>query len=375
MIGFDARLISALGIGRYINGLLPPLSDILQGRLLVVSRRGDLALVRALTEGKATLITSDAAPYRLVEQSAFLLTLLRARLDLVHFPHYNLPVAYPRRFVVTIHDLFSFRFPEIHSGAVPRLTNQALIANAVRRADAIIAPSRATAEDISGRFPSATKRVSAIGEAADGRFSNVRNPTAEAAWLRYFGITPPYFLSLGQWKSYKNLPLLIEAFSRFTTRRPGVQLVIAGHDPRHPEVPAATSALPPGSVVMPGHLPEDAVPDLYRAAAAVIIPSLAEGFGLPVLEAMACGVVVVSSDIPALKEIADGIAIFCDPSSPESFAAGMMAALELPPGDTRIQDGLTRARSFSWRKAAEATVSTYERVLAARPNRRSDIER
>src|SRR5437879_7948008 len=109
MIGFDARLISALGIGRYINGLLPPLSDILQGRLLVVSRRGDLALVRALTEGKATLITSDAAPYRLVEQSAFLLTLLRARLDLVHFPHYNLPVAYPRRFVVTIHDLFSFR--------------------------------------------------------------------------------------------------------------------------------------------------------------------------------------------------------------------------------------------------------------------------
>ena len=126
---------------------------------------------------------------------------------------------------------------------------------------------------------------------------------------------------------------------------------------------------------MPGHLPEDAIPDLYRAAAAVIIPSLAEGFGLPVLEAMACGVVVVCSGIPALKEIADGIAIFCDPSSPESFAAGMMAALELPPGDTRVQDGLTRARSFSWRKAAEATVSTYERVLAARPNRRSDIER
>jgi glycosyltransferase involved in cell wall biosynthesis len=373
-IGFDARLISSLGIGRYIGGLLPPLAEILGERLVVVSRRAELALVRALTEGKGNLMVSDAAPYRVAEQSAFLLTLLQAGAQLMHFPHYNLPLAYPRRFVVTIHDLFSFRFPEIHSGALPRLANQVLLANATRRAAAIITPSKATAQDVSRRFPSAAARVTSIGEAAGDRFTAVRNPAAEAAWQRYFGIKPPYFLYLGQWKAYKNVPLLIEAFARVITQRPEVQLVIAGHDPRHPEIAAAASRLPERSVVLPGHLPDDAVTDLYRAAAAVVVPSKAEGFGLPVLEAMSCGVAVVCSDIPVLRELADGVAIFCDPASADAFAAGMIAALNTTPDDGRVQRGVERARLFSWRKAAEETVGIYERVLADRPRTRSKTD-
>jgi len=373
-IGFDARLISSLGIGRYISGLLPPLAEILGERLVVISRRAELALVRALTEGNGKLVISDAAPYRLAEQSALLVTLLRAGAQLVHFPHYNLPLAYPRRFVVTIHDLFSFRFPEIHSGAIPRFTNQVLLTNATRRAAAIITPSKATAEEVSRRFPSAATRVTSIGEAAGERFTSVRNPAAEATWQRYLGVTPPYFLYLGQWKSYKNVPLLIEAFARVVAQRPEVQLVIAGHDPRHPEIPAAASRLADGSVVLPGHLPDDAVTDLYRAAAAVVVPSKAEGFGLPVLEAMSCGVTVVCSDIPVLRELADGVAIFCDPTSADSFAAGMMAALNATPADGRVQRGVERARLFSWRKAAEETVRIYDRVLAGRPRTRSETD-
>jgi len=373
-IGFDARLISSLGIGRYISGLLPPLAEILGNRLVVISRRAELALVRALTEGNGNLVLSDAAPYRLAEQSALLFTLLQAGAPLVHFPHYNVPLAYPRRFVVTIHDLFSFQFPEIHSGALPRLTNHVLLANATRRAAAIITPSKATAEEVSRRFPSAVARVTSIGEAAGERFTAVRNPAAEATWQRYFGVTPPYFLYLGQWKSYKNVPLLIEAFARVVTQRPEVQLVIAGHDPRHPEIPAAASRLPDRSVVLPGHLPDDAVTDLYRAAAAVIVPSKAEGFGLPVLEAMSCGVTVVCSDIPVLRELADGVAIFCDPNSADSFAAGMIAALNPTPADGRVQRGVERARLFSWRKAAEETVRIYDRVLDGRPRTRSETD-
>ena len=165
-IGFDARLISSLGIGRYISGLLPPLAEILDHRLVVIARRTEIALVRALTEGRCSLITSDAAPYRLAEQAVFPITLLLAQLQLVHFPHYNAPLLYPRRFVTTIHDLFSFRFPEIHSGAIPRFTNQVLLTNATRRAAAIITPSKATAEEVSRRFPSAAARVTSIGEAS-----------------------------------------------------------------------------------------------------------------------------------------------------------------------------------------------------------------
>ena len=370
-IGFDARLISSLGIGRYISGLLPPLAEILDRRLVVIARRTEIALVRALTDGRCRLITSDAAPYRLAEQVMLPVTLLRSRLPLVHFPHYNAPLLYPRQFVVTVHDLFSFRFPDIHSGILPRTVNRILISNAIRRAAAVITPSRATADDIAARFPSAAKRLQPIPEGADARFSAGRNPGAEAAWQHYFGVRPPFLLYLGQWKAYKNLPLLIEAFAQVLAQRPDAQLVLAGHDPRHPEIPAAAARLLPGAVLLPGRLPDDAIPDLYRSAAAVVMPSLAEGFGLPVLEAMACGVSVVCSDIPVLRELADGVAIFCDPSSPASFAAGMIAALDRAPEGDPIGRGLTRAGTYQWRRAAEATVAIYERALAERPRTRS----
>lgn len=370
-IGLDARLISSLGIGRYISGLLRPLAEILERRLVVIARRTEIALVRALTDGRCTLITSDAAPYRLAEQTVLPITLLRARLPLVHFPHYNAPIVYPRQFVVTVHDLFSFRFPDIHSGVVPRTVNRILIASAVRRAAAVMTPSQATAQDIAAQFPSSAHRLRPIPEGADARFTATRNPGAEAAWQHYFGIRSPFLLYLGQWKTYKNVPLLLEAFGQVVAQRPDAQLVIAGHDPRHPEIPDAASRLPPGAVVLPGRLPDDAIPDLYRSAAAVVIPSLAEGFGLPVLEAMACGVSVVCSDIPVLRELADGVAIFCDPSSSTSFAAGMIEALNRAPGSDSVARGRTRAATYSWKRAAEETVAIYERVLAGRRTSRS----
>ncbi|MEO6796192.1 MAG: glycosyltransferase family 1 protein [Candidatus Dormibacter sp.] len=363
-IGFDVRLIASLGIGRYISGLLPGLAELLNDRLVVVARRRDVAIVRALTGGRGGLIHCDARPYRLGEQITLPLRLSRAGLALVHFPHYNLPIAFPGRFVTTIHDLFSYRYPEIHSNALPRATNHLLIANAVRRAAAIITPSTATAEDVGGRFPESRSRIRTIAEAADSRFAPRRNPAAEASWLRYYGITPPYLFYLGQWKTYKNVPLLIEAFAQVRSRRPQCQLVIAGHDPRHPEVPTAAARLPPGSVVLPGRIADDAIPELYRAASAVVIPSHEEGFGLPVLEAMACGIPIVCSDIAVLREIADGVATFCDPADAGSFADGMLAALDRRSGDEQATLGLERARGFSWRRAAEQTVEVYERALA-----------
>jgi glycosyltransferase involved in cell wall biosynthesis len=370
-IGFDARLIGSLGIGRYISGMLPPLADSLKEELVVFSPAAEVALVRALTAGQARIVVSNARPYRGAEQSTFLLSLLGARLALMHFPHYDLPLGYLGRYVVTIHDLFPYRFPDIHSGLVPRLANQLLIRNAAARAAAIITPSQATADDLRHRFPRTATRIRPISEAAAERFTATRNRDAEAAWQRYLGIQPPYFLYLGQWKSYKNLQVMIAAFAQVLAELPELQLVIAGSDPRHPEVPAAAGRLPPGSVALPGHLPDDAVADLYRGSAALILPSIAEGFGLPVVEAMACGVQVVCSDIPALREVADGVAIFCVPSSADSFAAGMREALNGSNRAVRTQRGLERAQQFSWKKAAEETLETYERALAGLASSRS----
>ena len=365
-IGFDARLIGALGIGRYISGLLPQLARLLGDRLTVVANRQDAAIVRALIGGSSHLMTVNARPYRLAEQSLLPLSLIRADLALIHFPHYNLPLIKPGHFVVTVHDLFPFQFPEIHSGAVPRRVNQMLMRNAVRRAERIITPSRATALAVKQSFPRSADRVLSIPEAADDRFTSGRNPEAEAAWQMRLGIRPPYVFYLGQWKAYKNLPVLLEAFARVRSTHPNTQLVIAGDDPRHPEVRQRAAALPEGSVILPGRLPESAVPDLYRGATMVVLPSRAEGFGLPVIEAMACGVPVICSDLPVLREIADGVAVFCDPNDPAAFGDAIGAMLDAPGNAGRRQLGIERARSFTWERAAQQTVEAYEMALGVR---------
>jgi glycosyltransferase involved in cell wall biosynthesis len=365
-IGFDARLIGALGIGRYIGGLLPAVASILGSRLTVIIQPQDQALARALVGGSARLISVNAPPYRLAEQAVLPGVLAGAQISLMHFPHYNLPILHRQRFVVTIHDLFPFDFPEIHSGAIPRAVNQLLLRRAVRGASAIITPSKATARAVVARFPRASARVKTISEAADERFGPIRNSEAEAAWRRRLSIQTPYVFYLGQWKAYKNLPLLIQAYSILRRTHPEAQLVIAGDDPRHPEVRQAAASLPPGSVVLPGRLPEPAVPDLYRGAAMVILPSRAEGFGLPVIEAMACAVPVICSDLPVLREVADGIATFCDPDDAGGFASAMAHVLDEPPSGPQRDRGVDRAHRFSWEAAAERTVAIYEDVLEGR---------
>jgi glycosyltransferase involved in cell wall biosynthesis len=365
-IGFDARLIGALGIGRYISGLLPELAQLLGGRLTVLANRPDAAIVRALIGGEPELLTVNAQPYRLAEQSLLPLSLRRADLDLIHFPHYNLPLIKPVHFVVTVHDLFPFQFPEIHSGRLPRAVNQMLMRNAVRRAKRIITPSAATALAVKQNFPASADRVLSIPEAADDRFQATRNPEGEAAWQMRLRIRPPYVFYLGQWKAYKNLPMLVEAFKLVYPTHPNAQLVIAGDDPRHPEVRQLAAALPEGSVVLPGRLPESAVPDLYRGAAVVVLPSKAEGFGLPVIEAMACGVPVICSDLPVLRELADGLATFCDPSDPAAFARAIAQILDAPSTTRARQLGIERAQRFSWERSARQTVQAYESALGAR---------
>jgi len=365
-IGFDARLIGALGIGRYISGLLPELAQLLGRRLTVLASRPDAAIVRALIGGEPELLTVNARPYRLAEQSLLPLSLRRADLDLIHFPHYNLPLVKPVHFVVTVHHLFPFQFPEIHSGPLPRAVNQMLMRNAVRRAERIITPSAATAQAVKQNFPASADRVLSIPEAADDRFQAARNPEGEAAWQVRLGIRPPYVFYLGQWKAYKNLPMLLDAFKMLRRTHSNAQLVIAGDDPRHPEVRQAAAVLPEGSVVFPGRLPESAVPDLYRGAAVVVLPSKAEGFGLPVIEAMACGVPVICSDLPVLHELADGVATFCDPNDPDAFARAIAQTLDAPSTARARQLGIERAKSFTWERSARQTVEAYESALGVR---------
>ena len=362
-IGFDARLIGALGIGRYISGLLPALASILGSRLTAIAQARDAALVRAMIGSAPRLITVNASPYRLAEQSILPLRLARAGLGLVHFPHYNLPLIKPAEFVVTVHDLFPFEFPEIHSGPLPRAVNHMLMRNAVLSAREIITPSLTTAAAVAAHFRSSAGKVTAIPEAAEERFNPIRNLEAEAAWQGRLRIRPPYVFYLGQWKTYKNVPLLIEAFGAVRQTHPTAQLVIAGDDPRHPEVREAAGRLPEGSVVLPGRIHDSGIPDLYRGASVVVLPSRAEGFGLPIIEAMACGAPVVCSDLPVLHEVGGSVPIYCRSGDPSAFARAIESVLNSDGMPGLRRRGVEQAAGFSWKRTAQATVAIYEKAL------------
>jgi alpha-1,3-rhamnosyl/mannosyltransferase len=125
-------------------------------------------------------------------------------------------------------------------------------------------------------------------------------------------------------------------------------------------------------------VPEAAIPDLYRGAAVVVLPSRGEGFGLPVLEALACGVPVVCSELPVLREVADSAAIFCDPTDPAAFAQAITRVLRSAPRRETRERGLAQARRFSWEQAADSTLEVYERVLvgeSVRPALEEDASR
>jgi glycosyltransferase involved in cell wall biosynthesis len=365
-VGFDARLLGATGIGRYIEGLLPEL--VRQGpdfNWVVFGRSATAEHIQERCPG-ARFVRSDAAVYRVAEQVWLPWAFRRAHLDLLHAPHYNLPLLYRGRAIVTIHDLIPLAYPDIHSGWLPRQYNRVLIRAAVRQADAIITPSQSTAEDLKRRLRPRCPVYSIPEGVAPHWFVNGETPP-DLPKVQALGVVSPYFLYVGQWKPYRNIPLALRALVGVRRRVPAAELVVAGRrDPRYPEIPALADHLGLGDAVkFVGAVPDDMLRALYRHAAALVVPSYQEGFGLPVLEAMASGTPVICSDIPALRETAGGAAALCAPDDEAGFVRELVRALDPSERARRALAGRRQAAAFSWPAAAHRTLEVYRHVLGS----------
>lgn len=298
---------------------------------------------------------------------------LRAlRADVYHGPNWMIPYrAFPRRgrrtaCVATIHDLIPLLFPEFTPRAWKtrlRPLFRLLIRETVRRADAIVAPSETTRRDLIEAFrlpPERAARIAVIPEAADERFRPLEKPVEPAA---------PVILFVGRRDPYKNLPLLVEAFARVRAALPEARLrVIGPPDPRYPEAEARALALGvAGAVDWSGHVAFSALVAAYQRAAVFAMPSRYEGFGLPALEAMACGTPVVCSNAASLPEVVGDAALAVPPDDVAAFAEALRRVLADPvlAGELRAR-GLARARQFSWSRAAKATLEVYARAAAIR---------
>lgn len=263
--------------------------------------------------------------------------------------------------VVTVHDLLALRMPELFTAGVR--AHVRLSAQFARRADRILTNSEWTRTEVIDLLGVAPERVVATPFGIAERFSP-GEPDPERLRER-FGITGRYVLSVGTREPRKNLATVVEAFRRVEVEN-GAQLVlVGGRGWLGDELDAALRASG-DRVVVTGFVDDAELVELYRGAACFAFPSLAEGFGFPPLEAMACAAPVVSSDRGGLAEVAAGAAMIVDPGDAEAVADAMRRVL----GDAALaQDlrrrGLERAAAFSWQRCAEQTARAYRDAVAS----------
>ncbi len=366
-IAIDARKLADFGIGTYLRGLLGALARLdTDSRYLLLAPRAARDLLPDLP-GNFTWIEENAPGYSLREQWSIGQHLGRLRPDLFHSPHYVLPLRTPARVVVTIHDLIHLLFPEFlpHPLALPYA--RLLLRRAVRRADRVLTVSAATAADLEQHLGVARSRIDVIWNGVDDAFRRRIEAPELARELAALELSPGYFLFLGNPKPHKNLERVVRAFARLP--HDGRRLVIAGAsaavDSDRLRRWARELALGERLVVL-GHLAPPSLPALVQGALALVFPSLYEGFGLPLAEAMAAGTPVVASTTPALVEIAGGAAELVDPRDVGAIAGGM-ARLAADPQRRRelAQAGRTRAEAFRWETAAAQTLAVYRRVIDA----------
>jgi glycosyltransferase involved in cell wall biosynthesis len=280
------------------------------------------------------------------------------RTDVYHLPagHYLTPWPRVRR-IYTVHDLRSFHIQD----AEPQ--NLELMRRSCRAADQIITVSDFTRQDVIEHYGIPERKVTTVHLGVDEAFGVVDDPPAVEAMEQRLGIQRPFLLSLGL-VPRKNVERLVEAYARFS-RREEIALVLAGHPggPWVEQLRRRISELGLERLVrMPG---APSLPDLvllYNAALGFVFPSLCEGFGIPVLEAMACGAPVITSNLSALPEIVGEAALLVDPHDTESITA----AMERLADDAELRRGLTeagqkRAAHFSWERMARGLLREYTR--------------
>jgi glycosyltransferase involved in cell wall biosynthesis len=366
-IAIDARKLRDFGIGTYIRNILIELSRIDRETEYVVLCRPEDVEAGDMLGHNFRMVPETAPPYSVSEQIRIPTSLFRERADLVHEPHYVLPPAIRCRSVVTIHDCIHLRFPQYLPGRLAHLYARAAMWTAVRKADRVLTVSEASKRDILRYFDVPPEKVSVIYNAIDERFLGPPNLERMEQVRQRFQLDHPFVLYVGNIKPHKNIGRLIEAFGRARGEGPdGLKLVIIGDEIS--KYPALRQAVHrhrlDKHVRFFGFQPLDTLAAFYRQARAFVFPSLYEGFGLPPLEAMACGTPVVTSNVSSLPEVAGEAALLVDPDDADAIAEGIRRAVadEVLRADL-IARGLARARMFSWARSVAAIHGIYMDVL------------
>ncbi|MFA6024000.1 MAG: glycosyltransferase family 1 protein [Candidatus Gracilibacteria bacterium] len=370
-IGIDARMYSTefTGIGRYVYELVKQLKELDdKNEFVLFMNSPEYEKFEETRRVKKVLV--KAKHYSLREQLGYLWTLKRAKLDLMHFTHFNAPIFYRAPSVVTIHDLTLSFFPgKKMNSAFYRAAYNLVLKSAVKNAKKVIAVSENTKADLIEIAHTAPAKVEVIYEGVGEEFGPRGDKEFQEQILQKYGVARDFLLYTGVWRGHKNLVNLIRAFAllREGPEAFDFQLVITGEeDPYYPEVKRTVKELGlEHHTVYTGMVPEKELVALYQSATAYVFPSLYEGFGLPPLEAMRCGTPVVASKSSCIPEICgEASALYFDPYDPQDICNAIQKLLLDETLQKELREcGLKHSLKFSWEKMAERTLAVYNEAL------------
>jgi glycosyltransferase involved in cell wall biosynthesis len=372
-IGIDARFFGpkSKGLGRYTQQLINHLEKIDHDNDYVIFlRKNNFDLYKPKNKNFKKIV-ADFKWYSFAEQIFFPILLYKAKCDLIHFPHFNVPLLYFKKFIVTIHDLILIRYPthkattrNILFYKIKFLMYKIVIFCAVTRAKKIIAVSKFTKEDICDKYKSVCDKVVVVYESAEVESGRAYTTTGDMKDFQKYGIIEPYMLYVGNAYPHKNLNKLVDAFDIYSNKFDAhIQLVLVGNnDYFYHKLQQHIYNKKIKNIIILDTINDEFLGELYNRALLFVFPSLYEGFGLPPLEAQFFGVPVLASDHECMKEIlSDKGALYCDATNVDILADAMHTIISSTAlRNELIEVGKKNVSQYSWNKMAQKTNKIYE---------------
>jgi len=354
-IGIDGRLWNESGVGRYIRNLVNGIDLLKTTDSYIIFLTKDTYNKVTFKNPNIKKVISTSHWHTLSEQWKFKEEIERENVDLMHFTYFSYPVFYNRPFVITIHDLIIDHFPTGVASSLPvpvyklkHFGYKKIIASSVRDAKKIIVPSTATKKEIIDHYKANPSKIEVIYEGFDDAISGSGNTKLIT--------TNKYILYVGNAYPHKNITVLFEAFSLLRKRNPDIELICIGReDFFYKRLKKA-----PGIHFL-HNVDDKELFDYYKSASLFVMPSLMEGFGLPLLEAMSLSCPVISSNTPALKEIGGDAVLYFDPKNHKELEEKIHLLLTDQKRRSELVDkARERSREFSWKDTVSKTINLYE---------------
>lgn len=363
-LGIDARFLQTRSRGpeRYIEKLIENLTGIIENHEVYLFVLPHVKLSGLPKNWRVIKVKSKW--YGLSEQLIFPFQLYKYHLDLVHFCHFNAPIIYRKKYIVTIHDLIMYKYQGTNVSTrnpilfvIKYRIFKLVMLNAVHKSKKIISVSNYTKNDILKHFKIKSEKISVI---YNGTAIEKKNGT-DIPNDSKGGNNDKYFLYIGSAYPHKNLRFLIRTFSKWQRSNPDYKLILAGgDDPFYTDLKKYADKSDGASIQFKGHVSNEELIKLYKNAHGFVFPSLFEGFGVPPLEAMQLGIPVISSNLTCLPEILGRAAYYINPRDERELSQGFTAIAGNDELRRKlISAGFAQARIYSWQKAARSTYNLY----------------